>query len=161
MTTVAHRRNAVPPKGRAGPSHCLARVNVETGKVEYLEVPVTVIRKPGEADQKIYGIAVKTKTENSQGVDVASEERSRTDGWEVPASLGQAPSRWEIKSISRPCWALPMSSIRRPRYSMSTRCLRSNDLGPSGETWTLNSISYADGRLYHRTSKELICIGKK
>jgi hypothetical protein len=36
-----------------------------------------------------------------------------------------------------------------------------NDLGPSGETWTLNSISYANSRLYHRTAKELISIGKK
>lgn len=36
-----------------------------------------------------------------------------------------------------------------------------NDLGPSGETWTLNTISYNNGRIYHRTAKELICIGKK
>jgi hypothetical protein len=88
MTTVGHRRNNVPPKGRAGPSHSIARVNIETGLVEYLEVPVTVIRKPGAADQKIYGVAVRTKTENSKGVDVASEDRSRTDGWEIPAFWG-------------------------------------------------------------------------
>jgi len=43
-----------------------ARVNVETGKVEYLEVPVTVIRKPGEPDRKVYGVAVTTKTEDSR-----------------------------------------------------------------------------------------------
>ena len=34
-----------------------------------------------------------------------------------------------------------------------------NDLGPIGQTWTVNSVSYANGRLYHRTMKEVICIG--
>src|SRR5205807_10327644 len=32
MTTVAHRRNNVPPRGKAGPAHCIARANIETGK---------------------------------------------------------------------------------------------------------------------------------
>ena len=34
-----------------------------------------------------------------------------------------------------------------------------NDLGPNGETWTLNSISCDRGRIYHRSLKELVCIG--
>ena len=88
MTTVGHRRNNVPPKGRAGPSHCIARVNVETGKVEYLEVPVTVIRQPGVPEQRVYGVAVQTSTVNSRGQDVGAEDRSRTDGWEIPAFWG-------------------------------------------------------------------------
>ena len=33
------------------------------------------------------------------------------------------------------------------------------DLGAIGETWTGNSVSFADGRLYHRTARELLCIG--
>ena len=33
-----------------------------------------------------------------------------------------------------------------------------NDLGPGGETWTLASLSYAGGRLYAHTMKEIICI---
>jgi hypothetical protein len=36
-----------------------------------------------------------------------------------------------------------------------------NDLGPSGETWSLNSISYAGGHIYHRSLKELVSIGNK
>ena len=36
-----------------------------------------------------------------------------------------------------------------------------DDLGPSGETWSLNSISYSNGRIYHRSAKELVCIGRK
>lgn len=35
-----------------------------------------------------------------------------------------------------------------------------NDLGPSGETWSLNTPSYSGGRLYHRSLKEIVAIGK-
>ncbi len=160
MTTVAHRRNNVAPKGRAGPSHCLARVNIETGKVEYLEVPVTVIRKPGEADQKIYGIEVRTKTENSQGVDVASEERSRTDGWAIPAFWG-SPVALGNKIYFTTMLGITYVVDSKAKVFDEKAVLAINDLGPSGETWSLNSISYSNGRLYHRTSKELIAIGKK
>ncbi len=36
-----------------------------------------------------------------------------------------------------------------------------NDLGPAAETWSFNSISYASGRHYHRSLKELVCLGEK
>jgi len=160
MTTVAHRRNNAPPKGRAGPSHCLARVNIETGKVEYLEVPVTVIRKPGAAEVKVYGIAVRTKTENVEGVDVASEDRSRTDGWEIPAFWG-SPVALGDKIYFTTMLGITYVVDTKAKVFDETALLAVNDLGPSGETWTLNSISYSNGRIYHRTAKELICIGKK
>ena len=35
-----------------------------------------------------------------------------------------------------------------------------NDLGPAGETWTLASFSYANGRLFMHTMKEVICLGE-
>ena len=35
-----------------------------------------------------------------------------------------------------------------------------SDLGPAGKTWSLSSLAYSDGRLYARTLKELICIGR-
>ena len=34
-------------------------------------------------------------------------------------------------------------------------------VGPAGETWTLASFSYAKGRLWMHTMKEVICIGTK
>lgn len=34
-----------------------------------------------------------------------------------------------------------------------------NDLGERGQTWTVNSLSFANGHIYHRTLKEVICIG--
>ena len=35
-----------------------------------------------------------------------------------------------------------------------------NDLGTAGETWTLSSFSYANGRLWMHTMKEVLCIGE-
>jgi len=159
LTTVAHRRNGVPPKGRAGPSHCIGRVNVRTGKVEYLEVPVTVIRKPGSPEQPIYGVAVRTQTQNSAGQDVAAEDRSRTDGWEIPAFWGSPVA------VNDNVYFTTMLGITYVVNSkaevLDERALVGvNDLGASGETWSLNTPSYANGHLYHRSLKEVVCIGK-
>ena len=46
-----------------------------------------------------------------------------------------------------------------PTFNRSA-ILAVNDLGPIGKTWTVNSISYANGRLFHRTMKEVVCIGE-
>jgi hypothetical protein len=35
-----------------------------------------------------------------------------------------------------------------------------NDLGPFQKTWSQNSVSFDGKRLYHRTAKELIAIGR-
>ena len=34
-----------------------------------------------------------------------------------------------------------------------------SDLGPAGETWSLSSLAFCEGKIYARTMKELICIG--
>ena len=69
-----------------GPPHCLGRVNVETGKAEYLELPVGVQRSPNAAEQLVYGRNVATTAMDSKGNDVAMDNvRSHTDGWSIPA----------------------------------------------------------------------------
>lgn len=160
LTTVAHTRNKLGPKGKAGPSHCIARVNVETGKVEYLEVPVTVIREEGQPDKPVYGVAVKTKTVNAKGVDVAAEERSRTDGWEVPAFWG-SPVAVNGKIYVTTMLGITYVIDSAAKVLDEKALLAIGDLGPSGETWSLNSIAYSNGRIYHRSLKELISIGKR
>jgi len=159
LTTTAHNRNNHPPAGKAGPSHSIARINIETGKVEYLEVPVTVIRKPGEPDKKIYGIAVNTKTDDINGDDVAAETRSQTDGWQIPAFWG-SPVALGNKIYFTTMLGITYVVDATAKVLDEHAILAINDLGPSGETWSLNTPSYSDGRLYHRSLKELIAIGK-
>ncbi len=36
-----------------------------------------------------------------------------------------------------------------------------NDLGDGGKTWTLSSFSYAAGRMYMHTMRDVICIGRR
>jgi len=160
LTSTAHRRNSHPPKGRGGPSHCIARVNIATGKVEYFEVPVTVIRKPDMPDELVYGIAQRTTTLNSAGQDVAAEDRSRTDGWEIPAFWGSPVAINDKIYVTTMIGITYVIDSKAPVLD-ARALLAVNDLGPSGETWSLNSISYDAGHIYHRSLKEVICIGKK
>lgn len=159
FTSTGHRRNGHAPPGLSGPSHCIGRVNVETGKVEYLEVPVGVERLAGLPDRMLYSIPITTKTTDYKGRDVAPEDRSRTDGWTIPAFFA-SPTAINGK--------LYMSTMLGVTYVVNSRAktfdrsalLSVNDLGPVGETWSLNNISYAGGRLFTRSLKEVVCIGK-
>ena len=160
LASTAHRRNGHAPKGKGGPSHSVGRVNVATGKVEYLELPVTVIRKPGMPDEKVYGIAVKTKTLDNEGNDVASEERSRTDGWEIPAFWGP-PVAIGNKVYFTTTLGITYVIDAAAKVLDEKAVLSINDLGPSGEVWSLNTPSYSNGVLYHRSLKEVVAIGKK
>lgn len=159
LCSTAHRRNGHAPKGKAGPSHSIGRVNIATGKVEYLEVPVTVIRKPGEPDEKVYGVAVNTKTLDNQGNDVSSEARSKTDGWEIPAFWG-APVALGGKVYFTTTLGITYVIDAAAKVLNEKAILAINDLGPSGETWSLNTPSYANGVLYHRSLKEVVAIRK-
>jgi hypothetical protein len=159
LTSTGHRRNGYAPKGLSGPSHCIGRVNVETGKVEYLEVPVSVVRKPGMPDEFIYGQEVHTKPEDYKGRDVAAEERSRNDGWQIPAFFG-SPTAIGDKLYITTMVGITYVIDSKAKVLDEKALLSVSDLGPSGETWSLNSISYSNGRLYHRSLKEVVCIGK-
>ncbi len=159
LTTTAHMRNRrAQPNGKAGPSHSMARVHIESGKTEYLELPVTVIRKPDQADEFVYGVEVKTSTLNSHGRDVAGNARSKSDGANFPVFWG---SPTNINGVLYFHTMLGITyAIDADAPVLDTSALLSvNDLGPSGETWSLNSISYADGKIYHRSLKELVAIG--
>jgi outer membrane protein assembly factor BamB len=160
LTSTAHRRNRHAPKGRAGPSHCIARVNISTGKVEYFEVPVTVLRKPGAPDDPVYGVAQRTTTLNNEGLDIAAEDRSRTDGWEIPAFWGSPVAINDKIYVTTMIGITYVIDSKAPVLDKHA-LLAVNDLGPNGETWSLNSISYDAGRIYHRSLNELVCIGKK
>ncbi|MEP6755849.1 MAG: hypothetical protein ABJA67_10135, partial [Chthonomonadales bacterium] len=157
FTSTGHRRNGYAPPGQSGPSHCIGRVNVETGKVEYLEVPVSVVRLPGKADEMIYGRAVDTKTNDYKGRNVAPEDRSRTDGWQIPAFFG-SPICVNGKLYMTTMLGITYVVDANAKVFDEKALLAVNDLGPSGETWSLNTPSFANGMLFHRNLREVVCI---
>lgn len=45
-------------------------------------------------------------------------------------------------------------------WGQPERFVAVNDLGLPGQTWTLSPFTVAGGKLFQRTSKEIICIGQ-
>ncbi len=141
-----------------GPKHCITRINVETGTVEYLELPFHVphvensIEKNGEAYYP-------DMTINTRGINVGEDKRSGRSGW------------WwcfngNVIAVNQHLFFTFMSGkvqvIDGTVQQFDENALVAfNDLGKFGETWSVNTPSYSNGRLYHRTMKELICIEQK
>lgn len=144
---------------RLGPPYCLGRVNVRTDRVEYLELPVQVLRKPGAPDEYVWGRPQPASTVNSRGIDVAGDPRSRRDGW-YWVFLGN-PTVVNGKLFLTTMLGVTYVIDARAKVLDEKALLSVNDLGPAGETWSVNSLSYANGNLYHRTLKEVLCIGSR
>jgi len=141
-----------------GPPHCLGRVNVETGKVEYLELPVGVMRSAGAADQLVYGKDLTTTAEDAKGNDVADDAaRSHTDGWSIPAFY-PPPIALGTKLYFGTTLGITYIVDATAKVLDETAILGYGDLGPLGKTWRLAAPSYAGGVLYHHSSKQVVAI---
>lgn len=140
-----------------GPPYCIGRVNIRTDKVEYLELPVQVIREAGAPDRFLWGQPQTSSTVNSRGIDVAGDPRSKRDGWYWDY-LG-SPTAVDGKIFLTTMLGVTYVIDARAKVLDEKALLSVNDLGPAGQTWSLNSISYANGHLYHRSMKEVVCIG--
>ncbi|MEM8954372.1 MAG: PQQ-binding-like beta-propeller repeat protein [Verrucomicrobiota bacterium] len=138
--------------------HYLGRVHIETGKVEYLELPAQLFAHPKsrEKDKLLWGKGhPSNKPLNAQGFAVGDKGHAGT-GWghisaASPIRVGQylycpvvTGTVYVIDTQANPLDEKAIVAI--------------NDLGPGGETWTLASLSFANGRLYAHTMREVICI---
>lgn len=135
----------------------LGRVHLKTGKVEYLEVPVQVVREKGKKDQTLWTKAIKNDMRNATGHLATQDKRNAGNGWghcsaASPIVIGDhlyMPTMIGMVYVLK--WNAPVLD-EKALVSIS-------DLGPAGKTWSLSSLSYHDGKIYARTMKELICIG--
>lgn len=135
----------------------IGRVNVKTGEVEYLEVPVQVRRTKNTEDKVSWEKALPNDMRNARGFLATQDKRNAGNGWghcsaASPTVIGEylyMPTMIGMVYVLK--WNAP---------SLNEEALVSiSDLGPAGKTWSLSSLSYHDGRIYARTMKELICIG--
>ncbi|MBA62333.1 MAG: hypothetical protein CMJ76_08195 [Planctomycetaceae bacterium] len=135
----------------------VARVHVETGKAEYLELPSQIQSATAGSNGWIFAEVQVNDTRNSRGYDVAQDPRIKLGGF-TKSFLG-APTvvndRIYFTSMTGLVYVLDAMAKKLDHSAI----LSVNDLGPPGETWTVNSLTYANGKLYHRTMKEVICIG--
>ena len=138
----------------------MGRVKLSTGSVEYLQLPVQVARTDESTTVRSWDwdSTLQNDVRNSDGFIVYQDKRATLHGWghvsaASPIVIGDylyAPTmigmvyvlRWNAESLDESA----LVSI--------------SDLGPAGKTWSLSSLAYSEGKIYARTMKELICIGK-
>jgi hypothetical protein len=135
----------------------VGRVNVSTGKVEYLQVPVQVVRE-ADAETVVWDKAIENDVKNNDGFVVCQDRRARLSGW---GHVSAASPIVVGEYLYMPTMIGMVYVIRwnAPKFDESA-LVSISDLGPAGNTWTLSSLAYADGKLYARTLKQLICIGE-
>ena len=149
----------------------IGRVNVDSGEVEYLELPLQLVRSEGASDQLQWFVEPKRKGDpalknqaivenqmiNSRGLVVVGDQRSRGNGWGHVA----APT----PSVAGDNLYVPVQNgtvyvIDWGAKKLDEKAIVSiNDLGPAGQSYTRASLSFADGRVFAHTIRELICIG--
>ncbi|WP_139957004.1 outer membrane protein assembly factor BamB family protein [Flavicella sediminum] len=132
----------------------IARHSTLTGKNEHIEVPQEI-----DADGKyIWAQAQKNDGLNAQGQLHAFDARTRGDGFQK-CFLG-SPTMVNNYVFFTNAIGLVYVIDASADVLDANALVAVNDLGKQGETWTVNSMTYANGHIYHRTMKEIICIGK-
>lgn len=157
----------------------LGRVNLDTAKVEYLQLPTSLLRQEGKADRLVWnatdldGTPEKTfnvPTEpsywnlqtnhvtNSRGFKLLGDARAQGNGWgHTAAAISTAIGN----TLYVPMMNGLVHAIDWNSKTFDESAIRAiNDLGPLGDAFNRTNITYADGKLYALTIKELICIGE-
>jgi len=142
-----------------GPPYSFARVDPNSGLVEYLEVPTDTATDSSGARTNLWRTPRTARALNSHGIEVTGDDRSRWDGWDwvFNGSPTRVNERLYFTLASGVVYVLTSTT---PTFDASA-LVAINDLGPAGSVWTANSVSYAGGRLYHRTSANVVCIGER
>ena len=137
----------------------IGRININTGDVEYLQVPVQVIRRANAQDEILWNDSRPNDMKNSSGFVVPQDKRNAGSGW----GHVSAPSPIAVgDKVYFPTMIGIVYVLKWDANVFDKDALLSvSDLGPATETWTLSSLSFASGCIYARTLKELICIEPK
>lgn len=144
---------------RAGDAFMIGRVHLDTGKVEYLQVPVQVVRRIGKKDEVQWDKALPNDMKNADGHVATQDKRNTGNGW---GHVSAAPGLVVGDKLYFPTMIGMVYVLDWDVKQLNEKALLSiSDLGPATETWTLSALAYANGRLYARTLKELICIGTR
>lgn len=133
----------------------LGRINVCSGKVEYLQVPVQVVRN-AETETLLWDTPLKNGVRNNDGFIVYQDKRATLSGW---GHVSAASPIVVGEHLYMPTMLGMVYVIRWNAAKLDETALVSiSDIGPAQKTWSLSSLAYAEGRLFARTLRELICI---
>ncbi len=144
---------------RASESFMIGRLNIRTGAVEYLQVPVQVVRRKGQPDQTLWDKALRNDMKNAAGFTATQDKRNAGNGWGhvSAASPLVVGDKIYLPTMIGMVYVLDWNAPKLDESAL----VSISDLGPATETWSLSSLAFADGKIYARTLKELICIREK
>ncbi|MDO5980207.1 PQQ-binding-like beta-propeller repeat protein [Flavivirga spongiicola] len=131
----------------------IKRHHTTTGKTEYLEVPEEMSEDGGYIWKKQSNDGL-----NSQGQLHSSDNRTRGGGFQK-CFLGSPTVINDYIYFTSAIGIVYVIDANAEKLDESA-IIAINDLGERGKTWTVNSLSFASGNIYHRTMKEIVCIGK-
>ena len=138
----------------------LGAVSLGDGEPEYLQLPVQKIAGSSASDDQLVWEkedAIPNDTRNSRGIDIAPDKRAKGTGFgHVSAASPIAINGLLYIPVMN--GTVFVIDTKRERFDEGS-LVAVNDLGPAGETWNLSQFTYAHGRLYAHTMKEVICIG--
>ncbi|MCG6158011.1 outer membrane protein assembly factor BamB family protein [Rubinisphaera margarita] len=138
--------------------HYLGRVHVETGVVEYLELPAQLMASRDSRDQDVWlwdKGHPKNLPLNASGFAVGDHGHTGTGWGHISAASPTLIGRY----LFLPVVTGTVYVIDTERETLTPDALVAiNDLGPGGETWTLATVTSAKNRLYAHTMQEIICI---
>lgn len=130
----------------------IAKHNVLTGLNEHLELP----RDVDSNRNYIWKHAQTNDGLNSQGQLNAADARTRGNGFQK-CFLGSPTMINNYIFFTNAVGMVYVIDVNAEKFDESA-LVAVNDLGESGKTWSVNSLSYANGKIYHRTMKEVVCI---
>ncbi|TYA74660.1 PQQ-binding-like beta-propeller repeat protein [Seonamhaeicola marinus] len=131
----------------------MARHNMVTGKNEQIELPHEI----DDSGNFIWGQPQKNDGLNAQGQLHTGDPRTRGDGFQK-CFLGSPTMINNYIYFTNALGLVYVIDANAETFNASA-LVAVNDLGERGQTWSVNSLSFANGHIYHRTMKELICIG--
>ena len=138
--------------------HYLGRVHVETGAVEYLELPAQLLASTTSRgrDVWLWGKGHRRNLPLNASGFAVGDKGNRGTGWgHISAASPTRVGRY----LFLPVVTGTVYVIDTQVASLNPDAIVAvNDLGPGGETWTLATVTYAKKRLYAHTMKEIICI---
>ena len=140
----------------------LGRVHLVTGITEYLQLPVQKIAGAStSADQLIWdrANAIPSDVENSRGIKLSSDKRAAGPGFgHVSAASPIAVNGLlYVPIMNGTVFVIDAAAERLDDSAL----VAVNDLGPSGATWSLASLTASEGRLFAHTLKEILCLGER
>ncbi|MEM6917114.1 MAG: PQQ-binding-like beta-propeller repeat protein, partial [Verrucomicrobiota bacterium] len=137
----------------------IGRTHVKSGKTEYLQIPAQLVAEPDGSDTWIWekNEAIPNDAKNSRGIMIAPDKRAFGTGF---GHVSAASPILVNEYLFFPIMNGTVFVIDSSKKKLNREALVSvNDLGPAGETWTLASFSYANGMLFMRSMKEVLCLG--